>query len=106
MPKNSKRVALVTGGSRGIGRGIAEKLAASGFDLAINGVRPAIDAADTIKALEKLGAGVVYCQGDVSIPADRQSILDGVCQRFGRLDALVNNAGVVPSPRADVLEAT
>jgi NAD(P)-dependent dehydrogenase (short-subunit alcohol dehydrogenase family) len=106
MPKSSKRVALVTGGSRGIGRGIAEKLAESGFDLAINGVRPAVDAGDAIKALEKLGAAVVYCQGDVSVPADRQSMLDGVRQRFGRLDALVNNAGVVPSPRADVLEAT
>ena len=106
MPKNTKRVALVTGGSRGIGRGIAEALAGSGFDLAINGVRPAADAAETVSALEKLGATVAYCQGDVSVAEDRQTILDAVRTRFGRFDALVNNAGVVPSPRADVLEAT
>jgi 3-oxoacyl-[acyl-carrier protein] reductase len=106
MPKNTKRVALVTGGSRGIGRGIAETLADSGFDLAINGVRPATDVAETVKALESRGAAALYCRGDVSVAADRTTILDAVQQRFGRLDVLVNNAGVVPSPRADVLVAT
>ena len=106
MAKQTKRVALVTGGSRGIGRGIAEALADSGFDLAINGVRPATDAADVVRELEQRGAAVHYCQGDVSVPADRQSMLDAVKKRFGRLDVLVNNAGVVPSPRADILEAS
>ena len=66
MAKQSKRVALVTGGSRGIGRGIAECLADSGFDLAINGVREAAQVADAIAALEKRGAAVVYCQGNVA----------------------------------------
>jgi NAD(P)-dependent dehydrogenase (short-subunit alcohol dehydrogenase family) len=99
-------VALVTGGGRGIGRGIAECLAASGFDLAINGVREAAQVADTIAALEKLGAAVVYCQGNVAEPADRAAIVDGVRQRFGRLDVLVNNAGVAPTERADILDAT
>jgi NAD(P)-dependent dehydrogenase (short-subunit alcohol dehydrogenase family) len=104
--KQQKRVALVTGGSRGIGRGIAEALAASGFELVINGVRPTAEAADVVKALEKLGSAVFYCQGDVSVASDRQVILDAVRTRFGRLDVLVNNAGVAPSPRADILEAT
>jgi NAD(P)-dependent dehydrogenase (short-subunit alcohol dehydrogenase family) len=99
-------VALVTGGGRGIGRGIAECLAKSGFDLAINGVREASQVADTIAALEKLGAAVVYCQGNVAEAADRQAIIDGVRRRFGRLDVLVNNAGVAPTVRADVLDAT
>jgi 3-oxoacyl-[acyl-carrier protein] reductase len=106
MPKITKRVALVTGGSRGIGRGIAEALADSGFDLAINGVRPAADAEDVVRELQKRGAAVLYCQGDVSVASERQSILDAVRQRFGRLNVLVNNAGVVPAPRADVLVAS
>jgi 3-oxoacyl-[acyl-carrier protein] reductase len=103
---NRKRVALVTGGSRGIGRGIAECLADSGFDLAINGVRNATQVADVIDALEKRGAAVEYCQGNVGEAADRQAMIDAVRDRFGRLDVLVNNAGVAPEVRADILDAT
>lgn len=102
----AKRVALVTGGGRGIGRGIAECLAESGFDLAINGVRTSEQVADTIAALEQRGAAVIYARGNVAEPADRAAMIDAVRQRFGRLDVLVNNAGVAPSVRADVLEAT
>jgi 3-oxoacyl-[acyl-carrier protein] reductase len=96
----------VTGGSRGIGRGIAEALADSGFDLAINGVRPAADAAEVMQALEQRGAAALYCQGDVSVATDRRAMLDAVRNRFGRLDVLVNNAGVVPAPRTDILQAS
>src|SRR2546423_13998500 len=106
MPANSKRVALVTGGSRGIGRGIAEALADSGFDLAINGVREAEQVAEILAALRKRGAQAHYCRGDVSVPKDRQEIIDAVRARFGRLDVLVNNAGVAPNVRADILEAS
>jgi NAD(P)-dependent dehydrogenase (short-subunit alcohol dehydrogenase family) len=102
----SKRVALVTGGSRGIGLGIAEALADSGFDLAINGARETVDVAAPLDALRKRGASVVYCQGNVAEPADRQAIVDAVRKHFGRLDVLVNNAGVAPNVRADILEAT
>ena len=106
MTKSPKRVALVTGGSRGIGLGIAEALADSGCDLAINGVRDASEVADALAALKKRGAAVEYCQGDVSIPGDREAIVAAVRARFGRLDVLVNNAGVAPNVRADILEAT
>jgi NAD(P)-dependent dehydrogenase (short-subunit alcohol dehydrogenase family) len=99
-------VALVTGGGRGIGRGIAECLATDGFDVAINGVRDAAQVADVVAALQKRGARVEYCQGNVAEAADRQAILDGVRKRFGRLDVLVNNAGVAPNVRADLLDAT
>lgn len=105
MAKNAKRVALVTGGSRGIGRGIAEALADSGFDLAINGVRESAEIADAIAALAARGAKVHYCRGDVSLAADRQAIVDCARSKFGRLDVLVNNAGVAPSVRADILAA-
>jgi NAD(P)-dependent dehydrogenase (short-subunit alcohol dehydrogenase family) len=104
--KKSKRVALVTGGSRGIGLGIAQSLADSGFDLAINGVRDAMDVADVVRSLSQRGAEVHYCRGDVSVAADRIAVLDAVRARFGRLDVLVNNAGVAPAVRADILEAT
>jgi 3-oxoacyl-[acyl-carrier protein] reductase len=104
--EDSKRVALVTGGSRGIGRGIAEALADSGFDLAINGVRDAAQVGDVLEAIASRGADVAYCRGDVSSAGDREAIVDAVRSRFGRLDVLVNNAGVAPNVRADILEAT
>jgi NAD(P)-dependent dehydrogenase (short-subunit alcohol dehydrogenase family) len=106
LVKHPKRVALVTGGSRGIGRGIAEALANSGFDLAINGVRDMAQVSDVIDALSQRGAAVCYCRGDVAAAANRAAILDTVRARFGRLDVLVNNAGVAPSVRADILDAT
>jgi len=102
----SKRVALVTGGSRGIGLGIAQALAESGFDLAINGVRDTSIVADVVAALQNRGASVLYCRGDVAIASDRERIVADVHKQFGRLDVLVNNAGVAASPRADILEAT
>jgi 3-oxoacyl-[acyl-carrier protein] reductase len=102
----SKRVALVTGGSRGIGRGIAEALADSGFDLAINGVRGGEQVGDVLSDIRKRGADVQYVRGDVGIAGDRQAIVDAVRAQFGRLDVLVNNAGVAPNVRADVLEAS
>jgi len=106
VPRQAKCVALVTGGSRGIGLGIAEALADSGFDIAINGVREPSQVSSVIEALGKRGATVHYCRGDVSLPGDRESIVDGVRARFGRLDVLVNNAGVAPNVRADILDAT
>jgi len=100
-----KRVALVTGGSRGIGLGIAEALAESGFDLAINGLRDAAAVSDVVQSLMDRGAEALYCRGDVAVAAERQAILNAVRTRFGRLDVLVNNAGVAPTTRADILEA-
>lgn len=106
MTKQARRVALITGGSRGIGLGIAESLADSGFDLAINGVREPSQVADVLAALGKRGAAVHYCSGDVAMASSRQTIVDSVRARFGRLDVLVNNAGVAPTVRADILEAS
>jgi 3-oxoacyl-[acyl-carrier protein] reductase len=106
MADQPQRVALVTGGSRGIGLGIAEALADSGFALAINGVRPSAEVAPVLTALRERKVVSDYFPGDISVAADRQAIVDSVRERFGRLDVLVNNAGVAPSPRADILEAT
>jgi 3-oxoacyl-[acyl-carrier protein] reductase len=101
-----RKVALVTGGSRGIGFGVARALAGSGFDVAINGRREESDIADALAELKSLGAGVLYCKADVASLPDHAKLLGAVRERFGRLDVLVNNAGVAPEVRADVLEAT
>ncbi len=101
-----KKVALITGGSRGIGLGIAEHLVRNGFDLAINGVRPAEAVAESIAQLRDLGADVLYCQGDIASREDRINVLAAITNHFGRLHVLVNNAGVAPKERRDILEAT
>ncbi|MBD3630745.1 3-ketoacyl-ACP reductase [Cyclobacterium sp.] len=101
-----KNVALVTGGSRGIGLGIAKCLAKEGFDLAINGMREEADTAESLEELKALGADVLYCRGDVGSAKDRQGIMDRIKSHFNRLHVLVNNAGVAPKERKDILEAT
>lgn len=100
------RVALITGAGRGIGYGIAEKLASEGFDIAIMDIHEAEVVSEAVAGLESKGAGVLYCRGDVSKAADRERVLAEVKGRFGRLDVLVNNAGVAPRVRADILEAS
>ena len=101
-----KRAALITGGSRGIGFGIAKHLAQSGFDLAVNAVREEKAAADALQELRKTGADVIYCQGDVSLTEDREKLIEQVKKHFGILHVLVNNAGVAPKERKDILETT
>ena len=99
-------VALVTGGSRGIGFGIALELGRAGFDLAINGVRPESDLGDALDPLRETGATVIYVAADISQPAGRANLLDAIRDQLGRLNVLVNNAGVAPKERLDILDAT
>jgi NAD(P)-dependent dehydrogenase (short-subunit alcohol dehydrogenase family) len=101
-----KRVALVTGGTRGIGFGVAQALAREGFGLAVCGVRPESAAAGALAALRQPGAEVLYCQCDVADPEARAHMIDAVHRRFGRLHVLVNNAGIAPQERRDMLDAT
>lgn len=100
-----RKVAIVTGGSRGIGLGVARELAVNGFDVVINGRRPASAVAEAIGELESLGAQVLYVAADIASAADRQNLVDETVSRFGRIDALVNNAGVAPDVRADILDS-
>ncbi len=101
-----KRVALVTGGLRGIGLAIAQCLAREGLDLAIDDMREEAAAGESLASFRDLGAEVLYVQADVGDPQARQRLIAAIQQRFGRLHVLVNNAGIAPRVRADVLEAT
>lgn len=107
-----RKVALVTGGSRGIGLGIARCLAREGWDLAIAGRRPAEEvraAVDELRAVTDSaaeGPSVLYCQADVGSREDRAHLVAAVREGFGRLNLLVNNAGMAPRVRADILEAS
>lgn len=101
-----KKVALVTGGSRGIGFGISQCLAREEFDLAICGMRPEEKVAEILNQLRGLGSDVLYCQADVGNREMRKNLLNAIRQYYGRLHVLVNNAGVAPLERKDVLEAT
>jgi 3-oxoacyl-[acyl-carrier protein] reductase len=100
------RAAIVTGGTRGIGLGIARALAGTGWRLVLCGLRPAEDVRDVLADLEALGAAVEYVRADVSASADRERLVNRAFERFGTLHALVNNAGRAPRARADLLEAT
>ena len=98
------RVALVTGGGRGIGLGVSRVLLADGFSLAFCGMREEGRVA-SLPELTALGE-VFYVQADVSKASDRKRLVETVVDRFGRIDILVNNAGVAPSERLDLLETT
>ena len=104
MP-HPQRVALITGGARGIGLGIARCLAREGCALALNGVREERDVEPAVQELAAAGAAVLYCRGDVSSDEDRRRIIDEVRKRYGRLDVLVNNAGITSPGRKDILDA-
>jgi 3-oxoacyl-[acyl-carrier protein] reductase len=103
---NHKPVALITGGSRGIGRAIALELARGGYDLAISFSSHEAAAEAARAEVEQAGAACLVVQSNVSLAADRARLLEAIEQRFGRCDLLVNNAGVAPTERADLLEAT
>lgn len=102
----SRPVALITGGTRGIGRGCAESLAREGYDLAVCGVRSEGEAAEALEALRAAGAQVLYVQADIGDDDAADRLVAAVSSRYGRLDVLVNNAGVAPRERADILEAS
>lgn len=101
-----KKVALITGGTRGIGLGISFSLARQGFDLAVNDVRREDDVQDVIDQLKGAGTEVVYCQGDIAMEADREKILGTLKIHYDKLNVLVNNAGVAPLERKGILETT
>ncbi len=103
---SAERVALVTGGTRGIGLGIARALASEGWSLALCGRRGADEVRAVVDDLTGSSGEASYVTADISLREDRSRLVETTRRRFGRLDLLVNNAGVAPRVRADLLEAT
>ena len=98
------KVALITGGSRGIGLGIARCLVNEGWNLGINGVRPLSSVQGVLKELRAKGNQVEYFSGSIGDQADRKRIILEIIEHFGHVNSLVNNAGVAPKERKDLLE--
>lgn len=101
-----RKVALITGGTRGIGLGIARAFADEGIDLALCGRRKENAVAQTLDELRERGVRVVYVPTDISRTENRETLVEIVRSEYGRLNVLVNNAGVAPLERKDMLEAT
>ena len=99
-----KPVALVTGARRGIGLGIAEALASKGFDLAITDIVDDAASQSAVKALEKLGANTVFIQSDIADLSSHGATAETAIAKFGRIDCLVNNAGIGSKVRGDFLD--
>lgn len=99
-----RRVALVTGASRGIGRAIALALAERGWSVAINYRSDLVSAQDVLRIANKYDGKYLLVQADISRAEERNRMVEEVLKRFGRLDLLVNNAGIAPRQRQDLLE--
>ncbi len=102
----AQKTALITGAARGIGFGIARQLAEDGYDLAVMDIMDKKEVQDKIQKLQEQSIQVLYFQGDLSKPEDRKKFCQKVVQNYKRIDVLVNNAGVAPRERNDVLEMT
>jgi NAD(P)-dependent dehydrogenase (short-subunit alcohol dehydrogenase family) len=107
LAEPGRSVSVVTGGSRGIGRGIVEQLASLRHNVVVNYRHDRDSAMETCRRATEAGASsAVAIQADVADPDQGQHLLDGVLGRYGRIDLWVNNAGVAPQERRDVLETS
>ena len=106
QPDNTTRTAIVTGSSRGIGSAIAEALGSRGYNVAVN-YYSNLEAADqTAELVRQAGGQATVVHADVGNANDRQRLVDLTVEAFGPVNLLVNNAGIPPKHRADLLEAT
>lgn len=101
-----KKTAIVTGGSRGIGYGIVKQLGSEGYRIAVLDVNSLQDYQEHFDALTRDGVEWYYQQGSIACKEDRESFVSAVVEKYGDIDVLVNNAGVAPKVRNDILEMT
>lgn len=106
MSKQQQPVAIVTGASRGIGREIALELARRGHAVVVNYANSATAAEEVVAAIQAAGGQAVAVKANVAETADRAMLVQAALEHFGRIDVLVNNAGITSPGRADILAAT
>ena len=102
----ASQVAIVTGASRGIGRGIAMALGGQGWTVVINYRGNAVAAQEAADAVQAAGGRALIVQADIGVAPDRDFLVRETLEKCGRLDVLVNNAGMAPRQRADLLQTT
>ncbi len=100
------KVALVTGSARGIGYGITQRLVKEGYAVVVNDIANLSEVKGKIDELMSCGNPVLYAQGDMSVDNGRKEVVTRIMDEFGRIDLLVNNAGVAPKERLDLLETS
>ena len=102
----NNKAALITGGANGIGLGIAVQLAGEGYAIALLGRSAEEQVRENIDKVKSFGTPVIYISGNIAAADSRKAVLQKIDSEFGRLDVLVNNAGVAPKVRQDILAAT
>lgn len=100
------KTAIVTGGGRGIGFSIAHQMGKDGYDVVLMGRSPKDVYKSNLDILSKEGVNYLYIQGGIENACDRQKCVNETIAKFGRIDVLINNAGVAPAERRDLLEMT
>jgi NAD(P)-dependent dehydrogenase (short-subunit alcohol dehydrogenase family) len=98
-----RKTAIITGGAGGIGFGTAQQLAADGYNIAMFDIKDGVGIWDKLAQLDKAGSDNMYFHGDIVKVADCYTFVEKVMERYGKIDVLVNNSGVAPKVRADIL---
>ncbi len=102
--EKKRKVVIITGSGRGIGRGIAIQLAKAGWNIVINDIGNPDPPAETLELVKKEGSDGLVVLANITVAVDRQKIVDETLDKFGQIDLLVNNAGIGPRVRMDMLE--
>ena len=100
------KTAIITGGAGGIGFGIAQRLAADGFNIAIFDIKEESDVSEKLAGLEAAGSDTMYFRGDIAKVEACRAFVEKVIEKYRKIDVLVNNSGVAPKVRADMLDTT